>query len=173
MSLSRQPAGGRLRWEAVNKAPQGLGMALAGERPTRAAGALAIAAAGVTILGAFLPWKYVYSCIERCFPGHPAWNVFQLGGGWRGPGIGGWVGSRLTVSAVGCRDSRRGIRDGSRWIERARSLGSAPLAWRGGMGDDTRVVDGCRWSPHRPGASCDISKPRWPSTLRLDLERHG
>jgi hypothetical protein len=69
-------------------------------RGDRRAGLISLVASVLAFVGVFLPWKYVYTCIEACVPspGRSSWNALELGGS--STGVGFWKPSTFTVSGV-------------------------------------------------------------------------
>lgn len=50
---------------------------------SKVAALLSMAAAGVVLVGAMLPWQHVSKCVFQCaFPFRSNWNVLQVGGSW-------------------------------------------------------------------------------------------
>jgi hypothetical protein len=69
------------------------------DRAATASGPLAVAAAGFLVVGAFLPWRQVIMCVERCGLHAGDWNVLQVGGTGE-PGVGGSGPSAYTIAGI-------------------------------------------------------------------------
>src|SRR5579872_4139602 len=66
-------------------------------RGDRRTGLISLVASALACVGVFLPWKYVYTCVEVC-AGRSSWNALELGGSSFGVGF--WRPSAYTISGV-------------------------------------------------------------------------